>query len=49
MDSKCWWNRDFEARSRNWEDEEIETKDEINGPSVNETLFTVFAICLFLV
>lgn len=39
MDSKCWWNRDFEARSRNWEDEEIELKDEIYGNSVSDLIF----------
>jgi len=40
MDSKCWWNKDFEARSRNWEDEEIDVNDEIEGQSVNDVIFT---------
>jgi hypothetical protein len=47
MDSKCWWNRDFEVSSRNWEDEEIEEEDEINGKSESTIFFAVITFVIF--
>jgi hypothetical protein len=40
MDSKCWWNSNFESQSRNWEHEAIEQIDEVNGKSESKIIFT---------
>lgn len=45
MDSKCWWNGNFEISSRNWEHEAIEEIDEKNGKSQNNIIFTVQFYC----